>query len=73
MISDSDTPHKTQVELNIYRFDVFSKNLNWSCVSSMPTHFYHVIGVVDVSLRPSIRRMSNYTAIDIDIYLLWNH
>lgn len=28
MISDSDTPHKTQVELNIYRFDVFSKNLN---------------------------------------------
>lgn len=49
MISDPDTPHKTQVELNVYRFDVFSKNLNWSCVSSMPTHFYHVIGVDDVS------------------------
>lgn len=37
--------------------------LIWSCVSSMPTH---VLGVVDVSLGPPIRRLSKYTAIDID-------
>lgn len=40
--------------------------LIWSCVSSMPTHFYHVIGVDDVSLGPPTRRVSNSTAIDID-------